>query len=69
VTYRFDKKTTVAQLHKDACAYWACSPQEYVLCRVDKDDCPQLLRESDQDKPLHRFLTANITQGPASCFL
>jgi len=42
VSYRFDKDTTVEQLHKDACSYWACSHHEYCLCRIINNDVLQI---------------------------
>jgi len=38
VTYRIDSKTTVEMLHLDACNYWGCSPSEFCLCIMEKDN-------------------------------
>lgn len=38
VAYRIGPRTTLDELHRDACAYWGCSHNEYFLWRVGKED-------------------------------
>mmetsp|Transcript_57735 Transcript_57735/g.102459 ORF Transcript_57735/g.102459 Transcript_57735/m.102459 type:complete len:869 (-) Transcript_57735:27-2633(-) len=49
VSYKIDANITVAQLLKDACAYWGCSRRDYCLCYV-ANDIPQDLSNRMEEK-------------------
>lgn len=58
VTYRIDKDTKIEQLHRDACAYWGCSPKEHKLCKKDGTQTKVVVQD-DGDKCVREVLDAS----------
>mmetsp|Transcript_37347 Transcript_37347/g.93828 ORF Transcript_37347/g.93828 Transcript_37347/m.93828 type:complete len:853 (-) Transcript_37347:44-2602(-) len=52
VAYRIDSETTVRQLHRDACSYWGCSHNDFVLCKITSSDQAMPLWGRDSEKEL-----------------